>query len=42
MQPFAALDRGREVLLIVPQVAAEPLPQEQPPEQPPELPPEQP
>jgi len=30
MRPFAALDRGREVLLIEPQVAVAPLPAEQP------------
>ena len=30
MRPFAALDRGREVLLIDPQEAVEPLPVEQP------------
>jgi hypothetical protein len=36
MQPFAALDRGREILLIKPQVAAVPLLQEQPPEKQPE------
>jgi len=30
MRPFAALDRGREVLLIEPQVADEPLPVEEP------------
>ncbi len=42
MRPFAALDRGREVLLIEPQVAAVPLPQEQPAENLPEQLPEQP
>lgn len=30
LRPFAALDRGREVLLIKPEPAAEPLPAEQP------------
>ena len=46
MRPFAALDRGREVLLIKPQQAAvPPVPEQQPepsPENPPEKSPEQP
>ena len=46
MRPFAALDRGREVLLIKPQQAAVlPIPEQQPeqsPENPPEKSPEQP
>jgi hypothetical protein len=30
MRPYAALDRGREVLLIDPQYVTQPLPVEQP------------
>ena len=41
MRPFAALDRGREVLLIEPQATVAPLPEEQQPEQQPEQPSEQ-
>lgn len=42
IRPFAALDRGREVLLIEPQPAAEPQLQERSPELQPEQSPEQP